>query len=161
LHPGLRLAGGTRARWHVERRAGPAGRSLPGRGRLRPTDAASAVHPARIVAVAPPRNRSRRAAFALPRPMAASRPGLWAPIRDRTDIVSTIQNLPSSALAAPADLIGGDPLGAAVERGTTALLAEQRPDGHWAFELEADATIPAEYVLLRHFLGEPDPPERE
>ena len=24
-------------------------------------------------------------------------------------------------------------------------------DGHWLFELEADATIPAEYVLLEHF----------
>jgi len=30
----------------------------------------------------------------------------------------------------------------------------QRADGHWVFELEADATIPAEYVLLHHFLGE-------
>ena len=30
-----------------------------------------------------------------------------------------------------------------------ALLARQRADGHWVFELEADATIPAEYVLLR------------
>src|ERR1700710_2747319 len=28
-------------------------------------------------------------------------------------------------------------------------------DGHWVFELEADSTIPAEYVLLGHFLGEP------
>jgi len=37
-----------------------------------------------------------------------------------------------------------------------ALLRRQRPDGHWLFELEADATIPAEYVLLRHYLGEPD-----
>jgi squalene-hopene/tetraprenyl-beta-curcumene cyclase len=37
---------------------------------------------------------------------------------------------------------------------TEALLAGQRPDGHWVFELEADATIPAEYVLLRHYLGE-------
>jgi squalene-hopene/tetraprenyl-beta-curcumene cyclase len=36
-----------------------------------------------------------------------------------------------------------------------ALLALQRSDGHWVFELEADATIPAEYVLLRHYLGEP------
>ena len=35
------------------------------------------------------------------------------------------------------------------------MLAGQRPDGHWVFELEADATIPAEYVLLRHYLGEP------
>ena len=36
-----------------------------------------------------------------------------------------------------------------------ALLACQRPDGHWLFELEADATVPAEYVLLRHYLAEP------
>jgi squalene-hopene/tetraprenyl-beta-curcumene cyclase len=51
------------------------------------------------------------------------------------------------------------PLDAALERhiqkGTQALLEQQRPDGHWVFELEADATIPAEYVLLRHYLGEP------
>src|SRR5450756_2911583 len=43
----------------------------------------------------------------------------------------------------------------AVAAATDALLALQRPDGHWVFELEADATIPAEYVLLRHYLGEP------
>ncbi len=36
------------------------------------------------------------------------------------------------------------------------LAAQQRPDGHWVFELEADATIPSEYILLNHFLGEPD-----
>ncbi len=35
-----------------------------------------------------------------------------------------------------------------------ALLERQHGDGHWCFELEADATIPAEYVLLRHFRGE-------
>ena len=33
----------------------------------------------------------------------------------------------------------------------------QKPDGHWVFELEADATIPAEYVLLEHFLDRQDP----
>ena len=48
-----------------------------------------------------------------------------------------------------------DPLDATVERAAAALLAAQRPDGHWVFELEADATIPAEYILLRHYLGEP------
>src|SRR5919108_2734748 len=42
-----------------------------------------------------------------------------------------------------------------IEAATRALLANQQPDGHWVFELEADATIPAEYVLLRHYLGEP------
>ena len=34
------------------------------------------------------------------------------------------------------------------------ILAQQRPDGHWVYELEADATIPAEYVLLVHYLAE-------
>ncbi len=43
----------------------------------------------------------------------------------------------------------------AIDRATSALLARQHQDGHWLFELEADATIPAEYVLLRHYLGEP------
>ena len=41
-----------------------------------------------------------------------------------------------------------------VARAAQALWACQREDGHWRFELEADATIPAEYVLLRHFRGE-------
>jgi squalene-hopene/tetraprenyl-beta-curcumene cyclase len=42
-----------------------------------------------------------------------------------------------------------------IEAATRALLSLQQPDGHWVFELEADATIPAEYVLLRHYLDEP------
>src|SRR5262247_3148666 len=42
-----------------------------------------------------------------------------------------------------------------VEVATRALIALQQADGHWVFELEADATIPAEYVLLRHYLAEP------
>jgi len=52
-------------------------------------------------------------------------------------------------------------LDAAVARATEALIARQRSDGHWVFELEADATIPAEYILLRAYLGEPDAPELE
>ena len=32
----------------------------------------------------------------------------------------------------------------------------QAENGHWAFELEADATIPSEFILLDHFLGEID-----
>src|ERR1700730_17734733 len=42
-----------------------------------------------------------------------------------------------------------------IDAATQALLACQRSDGHWLFELEADATIPAACVLLRHCLGEP------
>ena len=36
------------------------------------------------------------------------------------------------------------------------LWGEQSEDGHIVFELEADATIPSEYVLLQHFLGRID-----
>jgi len=57
-----------------------------------------------------------------------------------------------------------DPLAAvdtAVDRAAAGLAAAQRPDGHWVFELEADCTIPAEYVLLRHYLGEPIDPALE
>src|SRR4051812_19947083 len=43
-----------------------------------------------------------------------------------------------------------------IECATAALLQQQKRDGHWVFELEADTTISAEYILLRHYLGEPD-----
>ena len=46
-------------------------------------------------------------------------------------------------------------LGPATGNAMRALLECQQGDGHWVFELEADATIPAEYVLLRHYRGEP------
>ena len=45
----------------------------------------------------------------------------------------------------------------AVSRAAAALRARQKPDGHWVFELEADVTIPAEYVLLEHYLDRIDP----
>jgi squalene-hopene/tetraprenyl-beta-curcumene cyclase len=44
---------------------------------------------------------------------------------------------------------------------TRALLDAQLPDGEWLFELEADCTIPSEYVLLRHYLAEPVAAELE
>ena len=52
---------------------------------------------------------------------------------------------------------GGTGLDVAIARATSALLAEQRADGHYAFDLEADAAIPAEYIMVKHFLGEVDP----
>src|SRR5437870_5131464 len=41
----------------------------------------------------------------------------------------------------------------AVARACSSLLALQHADGRWVFELEADATIPAEFILLQHYLG--------
>lgn len=51
--------------------------------------------------------------------------------------------------------IEADVLDRSIDRATSALGERQRSDGHWVFELEADATIPSEYVLLRHYRGEP------
>lgn len=59
----------------------------------------------------------------------------------------TIETIDRASLLNEAD--------ASATRAAAALGALQRADGHWVFELEADATIPAEYVLLKHYLGEP------
>ncbi len=48
-----------------------------------------------------------------------------------------------------------------ISRGVRALLDSQQDDGHWVFVLEADATIPAEYILLKHFLDEIDLEKQE
>ena len=47
-------------------------------------------------------------------------------------------------------------LSLAIAAARDALIGLQRPDGHWLFELEADCTIPAEYILMMHYLGEID-----
>lgn len=44
----------------------------------------------------------------------------------------------------------------AIEQALNALLSKQKPDGHWIYELEADSTIPAEYILMNHFIDEVD-----
>lgn len=49
----------------------------------------------------------------------------------------------------------GEALEASIASATRELLGCRQSDGHWVFELEADCTIPAEYVLLRHYLNEP------
>src|SRR6202042_1566344 len=48
------------------------------------------------------------------------------------------------------------PLDRAVLNARDALLARQDAQGHWLFELEADCTIPAEFILMMHFLDEID-----
>ena len=57
--------------------------------------------------------------------------------------------------SATSQLGNADGLEASIDSATQGLLGYRRADGHWVFELEADCTIPAEYVLLAHYLGEP------
>ena len=45
----------------------------------------------------------------------------------------------------------------AIARASESLIALQHPDGHWVFELEADVTIPSEFILLQHYFGRIEP----
>ena len=72
------------------------------------------------------------------------RPGIPAPALD--------------AFAIRPDL--GSDLDRLVHETRQALVDRQQPDGHWIFEFEADATIPSDYIFLRHFLDDIDA-ERE
>jgi squalene-hopene/tetraprenyl-beta-curcumene cyclase len=62
----------------------------------------------------------------------------------------------SSAFAHAPDPAPPPSLDEAIAGAAGALLRLQKPDGHWVFELEADVTIPAEYLLLMHYLDEID-----
>src|ERR1700722_1839910 len=55
-------------------------------------------------------------------------------------------------------VVASTALDEAIADAAGALSRHRQDDGHWVFELEADATIPAEYVLLEHFLGRIDQP---
>ena len=48
------------------------------------------------------------------------------------------------------------PLDRAIVDARDALVARQHAEGYWLFELEADCTIPAEYIMMMHFLDEID-----
>lgn len=43
-----------------------------------------------------------------------------------------------------------------ITRAVASLVSLQRNDGHWVFDLEADATMPASFILLQHYLGTVD-----
>ena len=47
-------------------------------------------------------------------------------------------------------------LDAAIANAQNKLLSLQDESGYWVFELEADCTIPAEYIMLMNYLGEID-----
>ncbi len=44
----------------------------------------------------------------------------------------------------------------AIAQAQSALLELQDSQGYWVFELEADCTIPSEYIMMMHYLGEID-----
>jgi len=47
-------------------------------------------------------------------------------------------------------------LDVAIDKAQEALISLQDKDGFWVFELEADCTIPAEYIMMMHYLDDID-----
>jgi squalene-hopene/tetraprenyl-beta-curcumene cyclase len=62
-------------------------------------------------------------------------------------------NAPSSSAAIHSKAYDLDK---AISRAQTHLLSLQDENGYWVFELEADCTIPSEYIMMMHYLGEID-----
>ncbi len=62
-------------------------------------------------------------------------------------LVSSEEASPKSRSASESD---------SLEHARQALLTDQWTDGCWSYELEADCTIPAEYILMLHFMDELD-----
>jgi squalene-hopene/tetraprenyl-beta-curcumene cyclase len=50
------------------------------------------------------------------------------------------------------------PLDGIIAEARDALIAQQHDKGYWLYELEADCTIPAEYIMMMHYLDEIDAP---
>ena len=53
-------------------------------------------------------------------------------------------------------LVTGSRIDSAIEESRLWLIDEQGGDGEWSFPLEADVTIPSEYILLNHYLDDID-----
>jgi squalene-hopene/tetraprenyl-beta-curcumene cyclase len=53
-------------------------------------------------------------------------------------------------------VVDSSPLDRAIAEARDALIAQQHAQGYWLYELEADCTIPAEYIMMMHFLDEID-----
>jgi len=80
--------------------------------------------------------------------------------RSATNAPTSIEGLPHVRIQfereanAPADASPENrKLAKAIACAVGSLVSLQHDDGHWVFELEADATMPASFILLQHYLG--------
>ncbi len=69
---------------------------------------------------------------------------------------NTTQFLQSMPTKANEHVVDVSELNKKFEAAREALLSLQQDDGHWCYPLQADCTIPAEYILMMHFLDEVD-----
>ncbi len=65
-------------------------------------------------------------------------------------------SLPGPEFAYPGASHDPSILDRAISKARTQLLGLQHKEGYWIFELEADCTIPSEYILMMHYMDEID-----
>jgi squalene-hopene/tetraprenyl-beta-curcumene cyclase len=85
------------------------------------------------------------------KPRALSFGGATAPLAGPT-------SAPPSPRVVPLTPPAPGALGEAIGRATEALISQQDEAGFWRFDLEADASITSEYILMMHFMDEIDEP---
>jgi squalene-hopene/tetraprenyl-beta-curcumene cyclase len=68
---------------------------------------------------------------------------------------SQLHNLDSTSSAI---VFKDEQLEVAIKKAQDKLLSLQDKRGYWVFDLEADCTIPSEYIMMMHYLGEIDKP---
>jgi len=68
-----------------------------------------------------------------------------------------MNEITTNEVAVPSRRVNPVRLDEAIERASESLVSLQHSDGRWVFELEADATIPSEFILLQHYLGRIEP----
>ncbi len=68
-----------------------------------------------------------------------------------SNLESNDQTMSNSTIS---DSINFSQLTHAIEKAQETLLSLQHPDGYWVFELEADCTIPSEYIMMMHYLDD-------
>src|SRR5262244_499768 len=68
-----------------------------------------------------------------------------------------MNEITTNEVAVPSRRVNPVRLDEAIERASESLVSLQHSDGRWVFELEADATIPSEFILLQHYFGRIEP----
>lgn len=71
-------------------------------------------------------------------------------------MLTETSSLSGSDSGHPDSCYSSSTLDRAIESAKTQLLGLQNYEGYWVFELEADCTIPAEYILMMHYMDEID-----
>jgi squalene-hopene/tetraprenyl-beta-curcumene cyclase len=72
---------------------------------------------------------------------------------DETKQYTDYYTIPSSSTAIKHK---NSTLDTAINKAQEKLLSLQDKEGYWVFELEADCTIPAEYIMMMHYLDDID-----